>query len=239
MSDEHATTHSPVDAAKRTLERTWHGVTTVYWANSLSWRVLKCGALLFFGFFLWAGSNLLLSYLPGWSLLYYSMAYGFVLLLYGPLHHAVVIPLAIRLRQRGGTATRLGRHLPNAGLALFVAVVVVLGTAPAAPMVFDFGSTLESGGVDVNPGLTCTKSTQSGEAVVHCHLTESTGVDAIVVESAGEPVVRDEDPPFEFTVRESELATVTGQKQFQVVLTDADGNTIRRYTRTVSMIPSG
>jgi hypothetical protein len=236
---DHDTTPTPLQVSQRALDHAWNSVSTVYWANSLSWRVLKSGALVFFGFFLWAGSNLLLSYLPGLTVLHYPMAYGFVLLVYGPVHHAVVIPLAIRLRKRGGDYTSVGRHLPKAGLAVFLAAVVVLGTAPASPMLFDFGSTLSAGGVDVNPGLTCTKSVSGGEAVVHCHLTESAGIDSIVVESGGDPVVTDDTPPFEFTVRESELATVTGQKQFQVVLRDADGDTLRRYTRTVSMVPSG
>jgi hypothetical protein len=34
------------------------------------------------------------------------------------------------------------------------------------------------------------------------------------------------------------MTEVAGQKQFQVVMQDENGNTIRRYTRTVSMIPA-
>jgi hypothetical protein len=58
----------------------------------------------------------------------------------------------------------------------------------------------------------------------------------VTVESGGERVAADDDPPFEFTVRESALREVVDQKQFQVVLRDADGDVIRRYTRRVSMI---
>jgi len=75
--------------------------------------------------------------------------------------------------------------------------------------------------------------------VVHCHLTESEGVDHVVVMSGGERITVDRQPPFDFELRGSQLTSVTGQKQFQVVLKDAEGDTIRRYTRTLSMVPEG
>ncbi|WP_248895607.1 hypothetical protein [Haloplanus halobius] len=61
----------------------------------------------------------------------------------------------------------------------------------------------------------------------------------MTVVSGGERVAIDRSPPFEFDLRASELTEVTGETQFQVVLRDAEGNTIRRYTRTLSMIPEG
>lgn len=73
---------------------------------------------------------------------------------------------------------------------------------------------------------------------MHCHLTESEGIDHVVVMSGGERVAVDRSPPFEFDLRAGELTAVTGDSQFQVVLRDAEGNTIRRYTRTLSMIPA-
>jgi hypothetical protein len=219
------------------LRDSWRTIRSVYYANSPSWRFLKSGALVFFGFFLWSASNLLLSYQSGWTWLHYPMSYGFLLILYGPIHHVLVIPLALRWRRSGGATSNVGRHLPTAGLALFLVAVVVVGTAPTAPVVFDFQSSLEGTSADVNPDLLCTKSTTDGETHVHCHLTESEGIDHVVVMSGGERVAVDRDPPFDFDVRESQLTTVTGQRQFQVVLRDADGDTIRRYTRTVSMVP--
>jgi hypothetical protein len=187
MSDRTVTTPSPVGWARRAVSNGWHTLLTVYYANSVSWRVLKSGALVFFGFFLWSASNLLLSYQPSWTFLYYPMAYGFAVLFYGPFHHAVVIPLAVRLRRQGGTKTRIGRRLPNAGLAAFLVAVVVLGTFPTAPMVFDFGSALDDAGADVNPDLLCTKSGPAGEEAVHCHLTESEGIASVTVESGRRP----------------------------------------------------
>lgn len=35
----------------------WDTLNTVYYANSRSWRFLKAGTLVFFGFFLWAGAT--------------------------------------------------------------------------------------------------------------------------------------------------------------------------------------
>lgn len=233
MAGTTADEQSPLAFARESVRNGWRTVRTMYYANSLSWRALKSGALLFLGFFLWSSSNLLLSYQPTWTWLTYPMAYGFVLVWYGPLHHAVVIPLSVRLRKRADDWSRVGRHLPNASLAVFLALVVVLGTSPAGPMTFEFGS---DGGTapDVNPTLTCTKS--SDAATVHCHLTGASGVDHVVVNSGGERLVVDREAPFEFTVETAEMTEVAGQKQFQVVLKDEDGNTVRRYTRTVSMV---
>lgn len=227
---------SPLEWTRTTLQSSWRTMKSIYYANSLSWRFLKSGALVFFGFFLWSASNLLLSYQQGWTWLQYPMAYGFLLILYGPVHHFVVIPLSLRWLRSGGTKTTLGRRIPNVGLALFLVAVIVLGTFPTTPMVFDFQSSLEDAGADIDPDLLCTKSTVDGQAHIHCHLTKSEGIDRVEVMSGGETVTVDRDPPFDFNINESELQEVTGQKQFQVVLRDENGDTIRRYTRSLSMI---
>ena len=240
MSETHI--GPPTAALGRAVTGAWRTLVTVYYANAYSWRAFKSGALVFFGLFCWSASNLLLSYQPTWWPLNYLMAYGFVLIPYGPLHHLVVIPVYLRLRRRGRRLSLGGHlHLPNLSLALFVVIVVVLGAFPGAigAMSFDFGSHLEASGVDVNPDLACTKSTVGGEAVVHCHLTESRGIAAVAVESGGERVLVDDEPPFEFTVREGQLTEVVGQQQFQVVLLDDDGEELRRYTRTLRMVPEG
>jgi len=235
MSDE--TVQSPGVWIAHSLRDAWRTMRSVYYANSLSWRFLKSGALVFFGFFCWSASNLLLSYQPGWTWLTYPMSYGFLLLWYGPIHHVLVIPLAIRWRRSGDTKATVGRRLPTAGLALFLAAVVVLGTVPAGPVVFDFQSSLDGTAADVDPDLLCTQSSAGDGAEIHCHLTESEGIDHVVVTSGGERIAIDRTPPFEFDISERQLTTVTGQKQFQVVLADDDGNTVRRYTRTLSMVP--
>jgi hypothetical protein len=230
---------SPTETATRLVRNGWNSLHTVYYANTVSWRVLKSGALLFLGFFLWAGGNVLLSYRPAWTWLRFPAAYGLVLVAYGPVHHLVVIPLALRWRRRGeGRLVRVGRRLPNAGLAGFLAAVVVLAALPGlgAPVTVDFGRTLDGTAADVDPDLLCTKADSGGETVVHCHLTTAEGVDSVVVESGDRRVVVDEDPPFDVTFSATELESVVGQKQFQVVLRDAEGETVRRYTRTLSMV---
>jgi len=238
MVQEHDV-RSPVEWTGETLRNAWQTLKTIYYANTVSWRPIKSGALVFCGFFLWTASNLLLSYQPAWTWLYYPMAYGFLLVLYGPFHHVVVIPLALRWRRSGGTKTRIGRRLPNAGLALFLSAVVLLGTFPGGPMLFDFQSSLSDAGADVNPDLLCTKSVHEDETHVHCHLTTSEGIDHVVVESGGRRVTVDRARPFDFEVRSSQMAEVTGTKQFQIVLKDENSDTIRRYTRTLSMVPGG
>jgi len=216
----------------------WSTLKTVYWANSPSWRVLKAGALLFFGFFLWAGSNILHSYNTGLDLLYYPMAYGFVLIVYGPLHHLVVIPLAVKWRRSGDDTRRtLGRRGPTAMLTVFLVVVLVLGTLPAGAMTVDFGSGGGDGAADIDPELSCVKTTTGDAASVDCELEAVDGVGRIVVESGGETVRTVEDPPYAFTLDESEVGEVMGEEQFTARLEDEDGNFVRRYTRRLAVVP--
>lgn len=234
MAETH--TQSPVEWTRGVVGEAWRSLRTVYYANSVSWRFLKSGALVFFGFFLWAGSNVLLSYHHSWTFLHYPMAYGFVLIAYGPIHHAGVIPLSLRLRRRPDRWNKVGRHLANTGLVLFLIVVLLLGTFPAQAMTFDFESSLEGAGADIDPDLYCVKATNETATTVHCHLSKSEGVSSVAVQSGGETVLVTESAPFAFTFDAAELTEVVGQKQFQVVLRDENGNTLRRYTRTLSMI---
>ncbi|MDY6764137.1 MAG: hypothetical protein SV377_00355 [Halobacteria archaeon] len=237
QSQETETVGSPVKVIRRAISKSWRSLKSIYYANSMSWRFMKSGALVFLGFFLWSSSNLLLSYQPDWTLLNYPLAYGFILIFYGPFHHLVVIPAFIRLRRKGVTAVRLSKHvhLPNISLAVFFILVIVLGTFPLPFMTFNFQSAIGDT-VDVNPNLLCTKSTSGTETIIHCHLTRSEGIDHITVETSGKQIYVDREPPFDFTIKGSELEEVVGQKQFQVVLRDENGDEIRRYTRTVSMI---
>jgi hypothetical protein len=69
----------------------WRDLLSVYYANTAVWRWLKSGTLVFFGFFLWAGSTVLQS-VTGWTFLNYTMAYGFLLLAWGPFTHSSSSP---------------------------------------------------------------------------------------------------------------------------------------------------
>jgi hypothetical protein len=238
MSDGHQQSGggpgSPLQWARNVLAGVWRDLKSVYYANTTIWKVLKSATLLFFGFFLWSGSNLLLSYQPGWDVLYYVMAYGFVLLLWGPLTHLVVVPFVIRMRRSGagGLARFVSRHGSKANLATFLLVVLILGTAPLGVMTFEF-QLPSGGGDDVNPRLECTRS---GETV-HCHLSDSRGIGRVVVTSGGETIEVVDDPPFDFDVDVGELSEDRGDRQFVVELQDENGDTLRRYSRRVEMIP--
>lgn len=230
---------SPLVILWTIVEKSWSALKTLYYANPVSWRFLKSGTLVFFGFFLWAGSNVLYSYNPNLTFLHYPMAYGFVLILYGPIHHLIVLPLAFRWRRGSGPKQRIGRQLPNTMLALFLVAVVGLATFPGGPMMVDFGSTLDSSGTDISPDLLCVKSPTENGTEIHCRLTDSEGIDRVTVRSGNTHLITDDTPPYEFTVTERELESVTGEKRFTVVLHGKDGTMIRRYTRRLSMIEEG
>lgn len=235
MSGESRPPHVALWAA---LISGWRTLRTMYYANSVSWRALKSGALLFMGLALWSGANLLLSYQPGWRWLYLLMAYGFVTIFWGPFHHLVIIPVFVRLRRAGEGSRRLVRQLPNIGLVVFGLLVVAFAVAAPGAMTVDFQATLSPDDpADVNPSLRCTKSTEAGETVVHCHLERAAGVDRVVVQSGGEQLLSDDSAPFAFDVRATDLSAVVGDKQFQVVCYDEDGNEVRRFTRRLDLIP--
>lgn len=237
MSDDNQQTPetgSPLEWSERILVGAWRDLKSVYYANSTIWKLLKSATLVFFGFFLWAGSNLLLSYQPGWGFLYYIMAYGFVLLLWGPLTHLLLVPFVIRMRRLGGGGLSrfISRHGSKTNLTIFIIIVLILGTFPLGAMTFEFQ--LPSGGEsDVNPRLDCTRS---GETV-HCHLSDSRGIDRVVVTSGGETIEVIEEPPFEFTLDVNRMSADRGDKQFVVELQDENGDTLRRYNRRVELIP--
>ena len=226
---------SPLQWLRRVLRSAWNDLLSVYYANTLVWRALKSATLLFLGFFCWSGANLLLSYRPDWGWLYVVMAYGFALLLWGPLTHLLIVPLVIRLRRSGaaGPLRVIARHGSKINLSVFLVIVLVLAAFPPGVMTFEFQvPTGGGGGADVNPDLLCTRS---GD-VIHCHLTESRGIDRVVVTSGGETLQTVDEPPYDFDVAVGDLETVNGDRQFAVELLDEDGNTVRRYIRRADLI---
>ncbi|UTF52432.1 hypothetical protein [Natronosalvus rutilus] len=227
------TSSSVYSFASGLCRRTWNDVLSVYYANTPIWRVLKSVGLLFFGFFCWSASNLLLSYRPSWSFLYFVAAYGFALIVWGPLTHLALLPWVIRLRRTANhpltrTVARKGSML---NLSIFLTIVLVLGIAPISPMLLDFGTLVDdgTGSPDVDPDLECTVV----DELVECSLSDPSGIDHVVVTSGEVHVKTVEEPPYDFEIRRSNLETVLGQKQFTVELRDEDGATLRRYKRTV------
>ncbi|MCD2199345.1 hypothetical protein LPA44_05455 [Halobacterium sp. KA-4] len=235
MANPTETSPSALAGVTSAVRNGWRTAKTVYYANSVSWRVLKSGALLFLGCFLWAGSNVLQSYV-GWRVLDYTMAYGFVVLLYGPVHHLVVIPLALRWRRSSGLRQRFGKRLPTAMLAVFLAVVLIAGAFPAGAMTVDFGSAIgtSDSATAAQPELACT--TESGGETIVCEVTNAGRVDRVVVTSAGEQLLAVDDPPYDFTVEAANVQSTMDREQFRVVLYDENGNLVRQYTRRLSTI---
>lgn len=231
---------SPIATVPEWVASAWQTLRSVYYANSVSWRVFKTGGLVFLGFFCWAGANVVLSYRPGWTPLYLLLSYGFLLVIYGPIHHLVVIPLSFRLRRRPDRLSRVGRRLPTAMLVGFFVAVGLLALNPVGPMLIDFTAALSTAtGGDVDPALLCTTGTDDATAAVHCHLDSSEGISRVVVESGGQEVLVDDAPPFDFILQETELRETMDQKRFTVKLEGKNGDLLRQYTRSLSMIDDG
>lgn len=229
---------APSESTASLPRRLWRTIKSVYYASSPAWQFLKSGALFLFGLFCWSAANLLLSYEPSWHWPYFFMAYGFLLTPYGPFTHMVLVPHVIpwlRRRARDSWLHVLGRHLTMTSLTLFFGAVLWMGLYPPSVMQMDFRATQSAGQVDVNPNLVCT-SPNDPQAVITCHLEETSGVGAIAVESGGTHRLERTEPPYSFSLQGKDLVEVVGQHQFQVVVHDADGRPVRRFTRTVSGI---
>lgn len=229
MSEHTASTRS---LPGRLLRQGWRDLKSIYYANTVVWRLLKSVGLLMFGFFCWSASSLLLSYRPSWTFLYYTMAYGFVLILWGPLTHTVVVPMVIRFRRTADNpVTRwLARHGSKVNLSTFIVIVVVLASIQFAPMVLDFqGAFEDDSSSDVSTDLEC----ETGEELVTCQLTSVEGVDRITVDSGGDEIETVDDPASAFEINRSEIEDVVGQKTFTVRLYDAEGNRVGVFRETV------
>jgi hypothetical protein len=234
--DEPTHPGSPLEWTHRVLSSAWQDLKSVYYANTPIWRMLKSAALVFLGLFTWAGSNLLLSIRPGWGFLWVFLSYGFVLVVWGPLTHFVVVPLVIRLRRTSQRpVTRwLSRHGSKLNLTVFALIVLVLAASPLGIMTVQFQ--LPAGdSASVNPQLQCTKA----GGTVHCHLSDARGVDHVRILSGGERLQQIDQPPFDFNLDVGELETVRNEKQFTVELRDENDDLVRRYIRRADLIPGG
>lgn len=218
---------SVVEKLTGVVRQAWRDMLSVYYANTVIWRLLKSGALAFLGVFCWAGGNLFKSYLPGATWLNYVIAYGALVFFYGPFTHLVIVPLVIRWRRKQGFLNKLARKMSKLNLTVFIVLVIIVGTYPPSIMLLDFD--VSSGGTDVNPELTC----DYGEEVVACELTEAEGVAQVVVTSGGNELVVLEEPPYEFEVRRDDMVESVGQKRFVVELRAEDGSMVRRFSRAV------
>jgi hypothetical protein len=217
---------------RRILRQAWGDLLSVYYANTPVWRWLKSGGLVMLGLAVWSGANVLYSYVPEWDFLTYVVAYGFLVIIWGPLTHFLVVPGIIRLRRTAddGFKRFIARNGSKINLSVFLVLVVVLGTLTPGVMMLEFSGTLgESGSGDVTADLVC----EYGEETVTCQLEEPSGFDHVVVTSGNQQLERIDEPPYEFTIRRDELAETRTGAEFVVELRAEDGTTLRRFVRTV------
>jgi hypothetical protein len=222
-----------ISATVRTVaQQAWRDLLSVYYANTLTWRWLKSGALVFLGFFAWTGSSVLLSVEPGWGFLTYTMAYGFLLIAWGPFTHLVVVPVTIRLRRSAtNPVTRwFSKNSGKVNLTVFFTLVVILAVTTPSFMMLEFSPDFSGGeSTDFSGELVC----NTGEDVVTCHVEDAQGIDSVEVRSGGETLVTAETAPFEFELPRSEINETPTGDEFRVIYYDADGNVLTRQIRSV------
>lgn len=213
------------------VKQAWHDLLSVYCANTPVWRLLKTGALVFLGLFLWMGGNVLLAYWPNLTVLQFVAAYGFVLLLWGPLTHLVVVPGIIRLRREANRLPirRVVEHASKLNYGVFLAVVVVVGATTPGVLLFDFTTALGDSASPVDAEVACDVESET----VSCHLESHHSVDHVVLVSGGEELDRAAKPPYRVTAPRKKLAKGPTGRQYVIELRNADGETVRRFVRTV------
>ncbi|WP_280535532.1 hypothetical protein [Halopenitus sp. POP-27] len=209
----------------------WRTLLSVYCSNTPIWRWLKSGALVFLGFFLWMGGNVLHAYWPDVAILRYVLAYGFVVIAWGPFTHLVVVPSIIRLRRTASQplVRRVVKHGSKINFGTFLLVVVILGTLLPGVMVLDFTTGLGTDGGDVTADLVC----DTGSETVSCELENAEGVDHVVIISGGEVLDRSDEPPYAVSASRESLSEGPSGLQFEIELRDENGETLRRFIRTV------
>ena len=228
MNDERSTTRWPVVAVIRQL---WRDFLSVYYANTRTWRWLKSGTLVVFGFFLWTGGAVLFAVRPEWGWLTFVMAYGFVLIIWGPLTHVGILPLVIRLRRKSTTSTgrTLLRHASKINLTTFLLIVIVVGTISPSVMLFEFGSNLGGPTNDVSGSLEC----DVGDDVIMCEIVDPAGFDRLVVLAGADTITTVSDPPYRVTIDRGDLVDTRVGHEFIVELRARDDTTLKRWIEVV------
>jgi hypothetical protein len=213
------------------VRQAWRDFLSVYYANTPVWRWLKSGALVFLGLFLWMGGNVLTAYWTDATALRYAIAYGFVLLAWGPLTHLLVVPAVIRLRRtaESDTVRRIARHGSKINFTTFLVIVAVVGTLAPGAMLLDFSSGFGADGGDVTAELAC----ETDSDPVTCELETAEGVDHVVLRSGGEEIDRSDEPPYAVSAPRESLSEGPSGAQFEIELRDSNGDTLRRFIRTV------
>jgi len=174
--------------------------------------------------------NVLLAYWTDSVTVRYALAYGFVLILWGPLTHLLVVPAVIRLRRtaENPTVRRIVRHGSKINFATFLVIVAVVGTLAPGVMLLDFSSGFGTDGGDVTAELVC----QTDSDPITCVETAA-GVDHVVLLAGGEEIDRNDEPPYAVSAPRDSLSEGPSGSQFVIELRGPDGDTLRRFVRTV------
>lgn len=217
----------------RRAKQPWYDLISIYYTNTPIWRWLKSAALVFLGFFLWMAGNVLLSVQSEWTFLTYVMAYGFVLIVWGPFTHMAVVPTTIRLRRSAShpLVRTFSRYASKINFSVFLLIVAIVGTVVPGIMLLEFSTSIgDGGGPDVSGELNC----EVEETVVTCSVENPEGIDHVVVTSGGETITTVEGPPFEFEIERDRLEETRTGKEFTVDYRNADGETVQRHIERVS-----
>jgi hypothetical protein len=211
------------------VKQAWRDLLSIYYANTPIWRWLKSGALLFLGFGLWAGGSAVYS-VTDWKPILYVMAYGILLIFWGPFTHMLIIPLTIRLRRTATSkpARIFSRNSGKINLSIFFICVIALATFAPGVMLLDFSPSSDSGS-GVSGDLVC----EPEGDVVTCQVANPQGIDHVVVTSGGERLRTVEEEPFTFEVQREELDDSASGLRFEVEYRDSNGNTLRRFVERV------
>ena len=204
----------------------WSDLKSVYYANTPIWRWLKTGALVFLGFCVWAGASVVLSVRPEWTWLYFVIAYGFLLVLWGPLTHLLIVPLVLKTRRTAQhpRLQQLARHGGKINLTVFFTLVIILATMQPGIMLLEFSPpTGET--VDVRGDISCEGPEND---YITCEVRNDRGFDHAVIISGGTVIERADEPPYQMEFHVDELEG----DRYLVQLRDADGNNLRTVSRT-------
>ena len=222
----------PSETIRWYLRQMWRDLLSVYYANTPVWRWLKSGALMFLGLFAWAGASVLLSIRPEWTFLYLVMAYGFLLILWGPLTHFAIVPAVLRLRRTAEhpLARTIARNGGKINLTIFITLVILLALSPPGIMLLEFEAGLPGDGPSASGTLQCEGPENE---VVTCEVHDAQNIDHVVIMIGGEVIDEAHEPPYRTEVRTDQLRETRTGYEFAVEYRDEDGNTLQRQIQTV------
>lgn len=212
------------------VQQFWRDLLSIYYANTPIWRWLKSGALLFLGVGLWAGGSAVYS-VTSWTPILFVMAYGFLLIFWGPLTHLGIVPLTIRLRRTAETkpGRLFARNSGKINLSIFFTCVILLATLSPGVMMLEFSPSVGDDTPDVSGELLC--SPEGG--TVSCEVSDPQGIDHVVVKTDGETIRTIEAEPFEFELDRDELEETSSGHRFVVEYRDSNDKTLRRFIEVV------